>query len=108
MTFVSSPNHPCYGFWVMTKRLECHITGRVQLVMYRDFAMRHARALNIVGTVENMKDGGVHLIAEGDELSLSSYLEKLKRGPVLAHVEHCEATWSEPHGGFTDFSISYR
>ena len=38
------------------KQIECVIIGRVQLVMFRDFARRKARKLGIAGTVENLPD----------------------------------------------------
>jgi acylphosphatase len=91
----------------MQKHIECHITGRVQMVMYRDFAMRNAKRLGIVGTVRNLPDGRVHLIAEGDELQLMSYIEKLSKGSALSHVEHIDVDWSNAREGFTDFSIRY-
>ena len=92
----------------MKKRIECHIEGRVQMVMYRDFAVRKATALGVVGTVQNMPDGSVLLNAEGEESFINLYIEKLKRGSVLSHVEHVEVLWSEPHGQWSDFRIVYK
>ena len=51
----------------MEKRLECQVFGRVQLVMFRDFVTRKARARGIVGTVKNNPDGSVSVVAQGDE-----------------------------------------
>ncbi len=92
----------------MKKRIECHIEGRVQVVMYRDFALRHAKKFGLVGTVKNLQDGRVQVIAEGEEEILQQYVEKLRKGSVLSHVEHVEVTWKEAHGTMTDFSILYR
>jgi acylphosphatase len=91
----------------MNKRIECHVEGRVQMVMYRDFAMRKAKTLGIVGTVQNKKDGRVFIVAEGEEEHLIRYVELLRRGSVLAHVERVDVRWHEPHGTFVDFSILY-
>ena len=71
----------------MIEEIECLVTGRVQLVMYRDFALRHARRFGIVGTVENLLDGSVHIIAQGTREKLELLLKDLKRGPILANVK---------------------
>lgn len=78
------------------------------MVMYRDFAMRKATTLGIVGTVRNLSDGRVHVVAEGEEEQLTIYIEKLKRGSVLAHVEHVTLSWHDAVGAFTKFSILYK
>jgi len=89
----------------MQKRLECQIFGRVQLVMFRDFAQRKARALGLVGTVKNLPDGSVFAIAEGGENKLGQWLEYLKKGPLPAEVERVETKWLETKGEFKDFKI---
>ena len=83
------------------------IFGRVQLVMYRDFAERKASGLGISGTVKNLPDNTVEVVAEGDESALKQYLEFLNAGPVLADVEGVRVEWGKPSGAFTGFSIIY-
>ncbi len=92
----------------MIKRIECVVYGRVQLVMYRDFATRKAKSLGIVGSVRNMDDGKVFVIAEGEEEMLTTYIKKLQKGSVLSHVEQVTVVWSEPQGVFTNFTIVYK
>lgn len=91
----------------MQKRIECSIVGRVQMVMYRDFATRKARALGLVGTVKNMDDGTVFVVAEGEESELMLFIEKLKTGPLLASVEHVDVAWKDASEEFSDFHIVY-
>jgi len=91
----------------MPKRLECLIFGRVQLVMFRDFAQRKARSLGLVGTVKNLPGGSVLAIAEGEEEKLNQWLEHLKKGPIIAEVERVETKWPEATGEFKDFKIIY-
>jgi acylphosphatase len=88
-------------------RIECKITGRVQMVMYRDFAQRKARRLGIVGTVQNMKDGSVALVAEGEEEALKKYIALLHKGSVFSKVEEVETKWTETTGDFRDFRIVF-
>ena len=75
--------------------------------MYRDFAKRRADKLGIAGTVENLSDGTVAVVAEGDEEKLKEYLGDLKKGPILAKVISIEAEWLTPGGTFKDFRILY-
>ncbi len=91
----------------MKKRLECRITGRVQMVMFRDFAQRKATRSGITGFVKNNPDGSVTMVAEGEDQNLQTLLEKLKQGPLLARVDHVEATWTEARGDFSRFDIVF-
>ena len=91
----------------MNKAIKATISGRVQMVMYRDFAQRKARGLKLVGTVQNLKNGTVEVVAEGSEEKLNAYIEKLKGGPLLARVDDVQVQWREPLGTFTDFVILF-
>lgn len=89
----------------MLKRLECEISGRVQLVMFRDFAKRSAESLGLTGTAENLRNGNVYVAAEGEEAVLSAFVEKLRKGPLFAKVTNIEVKWLPPTREFKDFSI---
>ncbi len=89
------------------QRLTAISRGRVQLVMYRDFVQRKARSLKLVGEVQNLKNGTVRTIAEGPQEALQKLAEKLKKGPLLAHVEGVEESFSEADGTYTTFTINY-
>lgn len=91
----------------MKKQLKATITGRVQMVMYRDFAQRKARKLGLVGTVQNQKDGSVSVTAEGEENILNEYLKYLNRGSILSKVKNVRIVWLEAVGNFFDFKILY-
>lgn len=91
----------------MHERLETIISGRVQLVMYRDFAQRKARRLKLVGEVQNLPNGTVRVIAEGPREHLETYLVLLHKGPLLAHVDAVMPVWKEAQGAYTEFSINY-
>ena len=91
----------------MIKRLECRITGQVQMVMFRDFTTRKARRLGLVGMVRNMKDGSVEMVAEGEEEKLKQLLVFLGKGSLLSRVDKVESFWTEPTGEFSKFNIVY-
>lgn len=91
----------------MLKAFRAIVHGRVQMVMYRDFAQRNARSRGVVGTVHNLKDGTVEIIAEGEESVLQEYVERLKKGSILSRVDRVDLTWGNPTLTFIDFEIVY-
>lgn len=91
----------------MQKRFRAIVTGRVQMVMFRDFTARSARALRITGEVRNLSDGSVEVIAEGEDAALEKLLNKIRKGPILAAVEDVSVSWEEPQGTYDDFRIAY-
>lgn len=91
----------------MSERIDCIVSGRVQMVMYRDFATRKARSLALVGQAKNLKDGTVHVVAEGSREKLERYIKKLKKGSLLSSVEAVEVSWGDPTGEYKTFTIAY-
>ncbi len=91
----------------MLKRLEAKVYGRVQMVLFRDFTRRNAKKLGLTGFVRNETDGGVWVVAEGEEAALKILLSKLNRGPMFARVEDVEIEWKSASGAHKDFVIDY-
>ena len=88
----------------MTKRVQAHVSGRVQGVGYRYYAAHVAGELGIVGTVSNLADGGVEAVAEAEETSLHEFLKALRHGPHAAEVTEVATAWAEPTGEFSNFA----
>jgi acylphosphatase len=63
------------------------ITGRVQGVGYRDWAMKTGQRLGLSGWVRNRSDGSVEALIAGQETAVGTMVEACRRGPVLARVE---------------------
>lgn len=91
----------------MKKQITCRVSGKVVMVMYRDFVERKARALGLVGEVLNEDGGFVKVVAQGREEDLKKLIEYLHKGPFLARVARVEVEWSEPEGIFSNFKIVY-
>lgn len=89
------------------ERLEAIVSGRVQMVMYRDFTQRKASGLRLTGWVKNLPDGTVKVVAEGPRAKLEQLLGKLHHGPILAHVAYVHPLWLPATGEFSRFVISY-
>jgi acylphosphatase len=63
------------------------ITGRVQGVGYRDWAMATAQRLGLRGWVRNRVDGSVEALVVGDDDAVGRMIEACRRGPTLAKVD---------------------
>jgi len=66
------------------------ITGRVQGVGYRDWAMVTAQKLGLKGWVRNRADGSVEALVVGDDDAVGKMIEACRRGPTLAKVDAVE------------------
>ena len=81
------------------------VQGRVQGVGFRFFTERAARELGVRGWVRNLPDGSVEALAEGDEAALTTFIERLKRGPLSSRVDRVEVA-ETPAQGFERFEIT--
>lgn len=83
------------------------ISGLVQGVGYRYFAVRAAQRHDIVGYVRNLPDGRVEVVAEGEAPALAAFKMELERGPAYAHVKAIQETELAPTGRFVRFSVEF-
>ena len=91
----------------MFEEIRCIIEGRVQMVMFRDFAQRKARGLELVGWVKNLDNGTVEVVAQGTPDQLKDYIAQLHEGSILSRVDSVSVEWRAPSGHFDDFIIAY-
>lgn len=76
-------------------RLTALVRGRVQGVGFRAFVRRQALDLDLDGYAENLSDGRVEVVAEGERRELEHFLVKLREGPPHALVADIEVSWGE-------------
>ena len=89
------------------KRVEIIVTGIVQGVFFRASTRDFASKLNLAGTVRNLRDGTVEVIAEGKEEKLFSLIGYTKRGPPSAEVYNVDVKWKEAEGKLSGFKLIY-
>jgi acylphosphatase len=79
------------------------ITGRVQAVGYRAWAIETATDLGLCGWVRNRRDGTVEALASGSEAAVAAMIEACRCGPPAARVVAVEVAEAEDDGaaGFT-------
>lgn len=87
------------------KQIHLVVRGRVQGVFYRASAQREAKRLGVTGWVKNRADGGVEVVAEGEEDQVKDFLSWAQHGPATARVDKVETRWRSYTGEFADFRI---
>ncbi len=83
------------------------IDGEVQGVGYRFFALRAAARHQMLGTVRNLPDGRVEVVAEGERAAMDEFKMELATGPRLAVVSSLDETDIAVTGLFRDFRVDH-
>jgi len=89
----------------MLQTISVIVKGKVQGVYYRQSTKEKARELNITGTVKNLADGSVEIIATGIEQQLEQFCNWCRQGPSRAVVADLIITPLSLQS-FIDFSIT--
>ena len=89
----------------MKKRLRLKILGRVQGVSFRYYAEEEAKRLSLTGFINNLNDGTVESLAEGEEKDLKSFINWCYNGSPAAQVTNIKEIWSKATGEYEDFNI---
>lgn len=76
----------------MERTILIHVSGKVQGVFYRQSTKEKARAIGVTGTVSNLPDGRVQIIATGLTPQLDQLIEWCRIGPPKAVVTGVEVT----------------
>lgn len=88
----------------MTERVRLLVSGRVQGVWYRASAQRKARELGVTGWARNLPDDRVEILAAGERVKLTAFVNWCREGSPEAIVAGVETDW-HPGGAFPDFEI---
>lgn len=67
------------------KSVQVHYEGRVQGVGFRWTVKDLSREFEVAGTVKNLPDGRVEVVAQGDETD--DFLEAIRRSVLAGHIE---------------------
>jgi len=86
------------------KAIDVVVTGRVQRVGFRAFTRRNALLLGVKGYVENLGDGRVHAVLEGDEHQVDKLVELIRQGPVVSQVREMKVSPVE-RSGYAGFEV---
>lgn len=90
----------------MNVEMHVRFIGRVQGVGFRASAAHAAKRLGLKGTVKNLPDGSVELIAQGPEDNLETLIKELDQNIFPGHIHHVEKKFGPVDQVFSSFSIS--
>ena len=90
----------------MNKRVQAVYSGRVQGVGFRFTAERFARDFSIAGSVKNLPDGKVKIVAEGQEKDLRSFLARINEY-FERNINDIDLSWQEPTSEFSGFEVTF-
>ncbi|MCX7867134.1 acylphosphatase [Limisphaera sp. VF-2] len=86
-------------------RMQVLYSGHVQGVGFRYTTKSVAQGFEVTGTVRNLPDGRVELIAEGTREELEAFRRAIREAGLDRFIQREEVTWSEAVGGLQGFRI---
>jgi acylphosphatase len=83
------------------------VSGRVQGVGFRWFAIERASLEGITGWVRNLPTGDVEVMAEGDAEAMDRFERALRQGPRGARIDDATVDILAPTGRFPTFTARH-
>ena len=87
------------------RRLQIYYSGRVQGVGLRYTVKIVAQGFEVTGTVRNLPDGRVELVAEGPREELEGFRKAIQDSEVGGFIADEVLAWSDAAGAFRGFEI---
>jgi len=87
------------------ERVTVLYSGRVQGVGFRMTVRQLACGYDVTGTVRNLADGRVELIAEGTRLELEAFLKGIAESELSGFIAKKDEAWQAAQGGLRGFAI---
>ena len=85
------------------KKVTLHVSGNVQRVGYRAKVKSIAKTLGIKGSIQNLPDGKVKIIAQGEQTELDKLIHDINISNSLINVTNIEQEYSTPSDDYEDF-----
>jgi acylphosphatase len=85
------------------KRLTAYVSGKVQKAGYRARVMDFAKAFGLKGVVQNLDDGRVRIMAEGEDATLEQFLKAIDIKNTVIRVDSISKDYSEATGEYRGF-----
>ncbi|MCS7090952.1 MAG: acylphosphatase [Verrucomicrobiota bacterium] len=86
-------------------RMRILYSGHVQGVGFRYTTCQVARGFDVTGTVRNLADGRVELVAEGTREELEAFRRAIRDSGLGRFIRDEAVDWSEALGGMKGFHI---
>ncbi len=86
------------------KRAIILVSGNVRMAGFRTFVKNLADSLDVKGYAENLSDGRVKIVCEGEEMGIAELVNAIKtKAPALSKVESLQTEYEKYVGEFLDF-----
>jgi acylphosphatase len=89
----------------MMRKVKILVSGRVQGVYFRLFTQNKAKHFAVNGSVRNLPDGRVEIIAEAENIVIEKFIQWCRKGPVTARVDRIDIVELESEDALTSFDI---
>lgn len=86
--------------------MQVYYSGSVQGVGFRYSVKSVATGFEVAGTVRNLPDGRVELIAEGDKGELESFRRAIRDAGLEHFIRDEQVQWAEAGNEFRGFEIA--
>ena len=87
--------------------LKAKVSGKVQGVWFRKYALDSARDIGVVGMVKNLVDGTVLVNASGKDENLRKFKKLLENGSPNSRVDKIDYSWEDSSVEYSTFEIEY-
>lgn len=87
-------------------RIQIFYSGNVQGVGFRYTVKSVAAGFEVSGTVKNLSDGRVELIAEGAKNQLTAFQQAIRESGLEHFIRDEQVLWDEPQDDFRGFEIA--
>ena len=91
---------------MVRKRMQVVYSGAVQGVGFRYTVKTVASGFELTGTVRNMPDGHVELIAEGARAELEAFRQAIRDEGLGHFIRNEDVSWSEAGNELRGFEIA--
>jgi acylphosphatase len=88
-------------------RVRAFVSGVVQGVGFRYFAVGEAKTRGLTGWVRNRPDGSVEVLVEGEKGLVREYVSQLQVGPPGSRVSAVNMQPETFSGEFDTFAVRY-
>jgi acylphosphatase len=83
------------------------ISGRVQGVGFRYFAVSVAEKYDVMGFVRNISGGKVEIVCQGEEDELKSFMDEVRQGPAFSVITDTVTEEVPENKKYSSFEIKY-
>ncbi|UCH78325.1 MAG: acylphosphatase [Candidatus Coatesbacteria bacterium] len=90
-----------------TVRRKLLLSGAVQGVGFRYWAVREAGKYAVAGYVRNLPDGRVEVVLEGPPEEVARLAGVMREGPPYGRVDHVETKEERPREDRSSFQVEF-